>query len=73
MVPRRQEPPAGASGRRATSSDDTGHHTWGADCGSNAENIFIVEDNYSYSVKILRVEKRFHDDGLVLQSHFVIL
>jgi len=31
---------------------------------NNAETIFIVEDYYSYGVKILRTEKIFHDDGL---------
>jgi hypothetical protein len=35
----------------------------GIACGSSAENIFIAEDNYTYSVKILRVKAILRDDG----------
>jgi len=34
----------------------------GADRDSTTENSFIVENNYSYGVKILRTEKSFHDN-----------
>jgi len=29
----------------------------------SAEDIFIAENRYAYSVKILRVEQSLHDDG----------
>src|SRR6185437_9970365 len=47
--------------RRTTGADGGGPPAYrGAGRGSSTETSFIAENNYSYSVKILRVEQSFH-------------
>jgi hypothetical protein len=55
--------PSGAVYRRSRTPRCSAVHR-GVRRGTTAENIFSVEDNYAYSVRILRTKRSLHNDGV---------